>query len=101
MSEIGNKQSKFAKYFAMLILHMIAEGYEPRFAPDGLKHMDGSLHGLSLAHDVNLFKAGVWLKKTEDHRAFGAWWCALDPDNAWGGDWGDGNHYSIKHQGRK
>ena len=32
---------------------------------------------------------------------FGAFWKSLDPDCCWGGDFNDGNHYSIAYQGRK
>ena len=60
-----------------------------------------SLHPDRLAVDLNLFKDGVWLTKTEDHRVLGEFWESLGADHRWGGRFGDGNHYSIEHQGRK
>lgn len=60
-----------------------------------------SVHQLSLAIDINLFKDGQYLSLTDDHAQFGAWWEALSPDHRWGGRWGDGNHYSIEHNGVK
>lgn len=60
-----------------------------------------SVHQLSLAVDLNLFKDGVYLPMTDDHAQFGAWWEAQGPDHRWGGRWGDGNHYSIEHNGVK
>ena len=61
----------------------------------------GSLHELGLAADVNLYRNGKWLSSTEDHRAVGEYWESLGPDHRWGGRFGDGNHYSIEHGGRK
>lgn len=108
MSELGNKQARFTKCLALLILEMIKRGYEPRLGPDGVKHMKGSLHYDALAADINLFKDGVWLKNTDDHKQFGEFWESLDPDAFWGGPGpkedglrNDGNHYSFTYQGKK
>lgn len=60
-----------------------------------------SLHELKLAADLNLFRNGVYLSRSEDHRPLGEWWKRQGPDHRWGGDWGDGNHYSIEHEGKK
>ena len=60
-----------------------------------------SVHGLGLAVDLNLFKDGQYLSMTDDHAQFGQWWEAQSPDHRWGGRWGDGNHYSIEHNGVK
>ena len=57
-----------------------------------------------LALDVassEMFKDGKYLTSTADHALFGAFWKSLDPDCCWGGDFNDGNHYSIAYQGRK
>lgn len=61
-----------------------------------------SLHRQRLAIDLNLFKDGVYLRKSEDHRQLGEYWKALDPLCRWGGDFKrrDGNHYSLTHGGR-
>lgn len=60
-----------------------------------------SLHRDRLAIDLNLFKNGVFLTSTEDHREFGEFWESLHPLCAWGGRFNDGNHYSLMHNGRK
>lgn len=60
-----------------------------------------SLHRDKLAIDINLFRNGVYLTKTEDHRDLGEWWEGQHPLARWGGRFGDGNHYSIEYQGRK
>lgn len=60
-----------------------------------------SLHELRLAQDFNLFRNGVFLTGTDSHRQLGEYWESLAPDCRWGGRFGDGNHYSIEHQGRK
>jgi len=60
------------------------------------------LHPLRLAQDLNLFRKGVWLTRTEDHRELGEWWERLDPVCRWGGRFSrpDGNHYSHAWEGR-
>lgn len=60
-----------------------------------------SLHELLLALDLNLFKDGEYLSSSEDHQFLGEYWESLHPLCRWGGKWGDGNHYSIEHEGRK
>lgn len=60
-----------------------------------------SVHMDRLAIDVNLFRAGVWLPNAEAHEPLGKWWEAQHPLARWGGRWGDGNHYSLEHNGRK
>ncbi len=58
-----------------------------------------SLHAMSLALDLHLIRDGVYQASTEAHRELGAYWKGLDPDHAWGGDFGDGNHYSLTYNG--
>jgi hypothetical protein len=60
-----------------------------------------SNHKQRLAIDFNLFKDGVFLQGTEDHRPLGEYWESLDPLCRWGGRFNDGNHYSIEHEGIK
>jgi hypothetical protein len=60
-----------------------------------------SVHKLKLANDINLFKDGMYLTKTEDHKVFGEYWESLHPLCRWGGRWNDGNHYSLEHEGKK
>lgn len=65
-----------------------------------------SLHIDRLAIDLNLFKklpSGRWgyCRSTEDHRFLGEWWEQQHSLCRWGGHFGDGNHYSLAHRGRK
>jgi len=63
---------------------------------DGIVH---SIHQDQLAVDFNLFKDGKYLDKTIDHKPLGEFWESIG--GTWGGRFGDGNHYSIEHEGRK
>lgn len=61
-----------------------------------------SLHRIRLAGDYGLFnQAGDYLTKSEQYRELGDYWTGLHPLACWGGAWSDGNHLSIRHQGRK
>ena len=98
---LRQKQSLFIQKLALLYLYADSLGYElslgDAYATTG--HMKDSLHGLRLAQDLNLFKDGKWLIKTEDHKPLGEFWESIG--GTWGGHFGDGNHYSLAHQGRK
>jgi hypothetical protein len=98
---LRKKQSKFAEMVALLILFAKQNGYEvtlgDAYAKSG--HMDGSLHYVRLAIDLNLFKDGVYLTKTSDHEFLGLFWESMD--GSWGGRFNDGNHYSLEHGGSK
>lgn len=54
-----------------------------------------SLHLQRLAIDINIFKDGQWLKKSDDYEFAGIFWLALHEDNTWGGSGNDGNHFSM------
>ena len=114
---LRQKQSVFALLVARLIQKADAMGYEvtggelyrspeeaARLAKAG-KGIAKSLHTSRLAIDLNLFKDGKYLSSTESHRPLGEWWESLGAAHgvttAWGGSWGDGNHYSLAHEGRK
>ncbi len=56
-----------------------------------------SLHELKLALDLLLFKDGVYLTATKDYEPLGLHWEALG--GTWGGRFGDGNHFSLEHNG--
>lgn len=60
-----------------------------------------SVHGLRLALDVLLFKDGVYLSRSEDYKPLGDIWKGMHPLARWGGDWGDGNHFSFEYGGVK
>ena len=94
---LREKQSGFVRMVAKLIEYAYGLGYEMTFgdawARDG--HREGSSHYKRLAIDLNLFRGGLWLKGTEDHRVLGEYWESLSPHTTWGGRWEDGNHYSF------
>lgn len=86
---------------ADLILFAYESGYELTFgdawAHEG--HKPNSNHYIRLAIDLNLFKNGKWLTRTEDHLSLGEYWESIG--GCWGGRFDDGNHYSLEHKGRK
>jgi hypothetical protein len=66
------------------------------------KGITNSLHWSRLAIDLNLFRDGKFLSRSEDHRELGIWWERQSTDEYtlhWGGRWGDGNHYSLGWNG--
>ena len=78
----------------MLILYAYEIGYELTFGDAWAKvgHKTGSFHYKRLAVDLNLFKDGEFLTRTEDHEALGLFWEKIG--GTWGGRFDDGNHYS-------
>jgi hypothetical protein len=114
---LREKQSAFARLLSLLILEAEAQGFEVTIgevyrSPEEAerlfklgKGIKNSLHTLKLAVDINLFKNGIYLSSTDSHRSLGEWWesQSISPDIVchWGGRFGDGNHYSIGHAGRK
>jgi hypothetical protein len=101
MCSLRERQSEFARAVPLLILYAYQLGYEITFgdvwAKDG--HMEGSLHYDRLAIDLNLFKDGVYLFNTSDHKPLGEFWESIG--GSWGGRFNDGNHYSFSWKGRK
>lgn len=97
----GDKQRKFTRMIALLIIKAYEMGYQLTFGDAYAKtgHMKDSLHYSRLAVDLNLFKDGAYLTKTEDHLPLGEYWESLG--GAWGGRFGDGNHYSLANAGKK
>lgn len=109
---LRQKQSRFVLMKARLILWAYEQGYE---LTDGDAFRDPRVHGEQgvkasysegasghkhrLAQDFNLFKAGKFLSKTEDHRPLGEFWESIG--GTWGGRFNDGNHYSLEHLGIK
>jgi hypothetical protein len=101
MSELGDKRKSFTKYVSRLISFMISQGYQPMIGKDGLKHMKNSLHYEGLAVDIDLCDSKGNYISSAHPKMFGDYWKSLNPDCAWGGDFNDSNHYSIKFGGRK
>lgn len=107
-------QSEFAALVPRLIDKAISMGYEVTL---GDAYRDPRVHGAlgvkmgyghrssghkkRLAIDLNLFRDGVFLAATEDHRPLGEWWEKQHPLARWGGRFEDGNHYSFEHEGTK
>ena len=109
-----SKQKVFSGLVAKLIQRAHELGYEvtlgevyrppetSQLYENQNKGISKSLHCDKLAIDINLFYDGKYLTKNEDHKALGTWWEGLSTDLyecCWGGRFGDGNHYSIKHLG--
>lgn len=103
---LRQKQSKFARMVADLIIKAEEMGYEvtlgdafrdPRLhGAMGEKKGYGSansFHKQRLAIDLNLFKDGQYLEGTEAHKPLGEWW--ESQGGTWGGRFKDGNHYSL------
>ena len=111
MSELREKRVKFTKLKAELILWInglhpgweVAEGRDFDESNEKLRHMKDSLHYSGLADDLALYIDGIYQTSTEAYREIGEKWKSLDPECCWGGDFSrpDGNHISIKFQGRK
>jgi D-alanyl-D-alanine carboxypeptidase len=106
MSELRNQQVKFAKMLPLLIAHAFAIGYDVTLGDayrDSRLHGDlgvkkgygaaNSFHKKRLAIDLNLFRNGVLLESTDDHKPLGEYWESIG--GTWGGRFKDGNHYSL------
>ena len=111
MESLREKQSRFAGMAARLIIEAERMGYavtlgeawrseeEARRLASNGAGIRRSLHCDRLAIDLNLFRDGKWLPGSEDHRLLGELWESWG--GAWGGRFGDGNHYSLSDGGRK
>ena len=110
--KLSDTQIQFARHIAELIQYIEEKGYgctfgdayrSPRafggMGEKGPYGRDKSAHKQRLAVDLNLFKDGIYLSSTKAHEPFGEFWKGLHPDNVWGGDFDDGNHYSRKYGG--
>jgi hypothetical protein len=99
---LGEKQELFAELFAQHIVWLYEQGYKVRigdvWAREG--HIANSNHYIKLAGDINLFKDGEYLTKTEQHKESGDKWESRHELCRWGGRFNDGNHYSLIHHGR-
>ena len=113
---VREKQSYFAVQVGRLIARAVALEFEvtlgeawrspeeaARLAKLG-KGIAGSLHTKRLAIDLNLFKNGKYLTSTASHLELGEWWeeqTTPEYRHCWGGRFGDGNHYSVAHGGKR
>jgi len=104
----------FSICVAELILYAVSQGYEIAL-DEGTErltekdptsdHKTGSLHHIGLAQDLLLYLKGVYLTDTPSYAFLGQFWQELGIKKglplAWGGDFNDGNHFSLAWQGRK
>lgn len=110
---LREKQSLFVQLVILLLVEAHKMGFEITFgetyrSPEEAKRLfelglgsKNSLHIKKLAIDLNLFKAGKYLSSTKSHEPLGLYWETLHPLCRWGGRFGDGNHYSLEHEGVK
>ena len=100
---LRQKQSKFARMIADLIIFAYDSGYELTFGDAYVStrtgHMTASLHYDRLAVDFNVFKDGEWLQVGEEFTDLGEFWESIG--GSWGGRFEDGGHFSLAYGGRK
>lgn len=70
-------------------------------ARPGVRGIKLSVHRQRLAIDLNLFRDGVFLTDFKDYEPFGVFWESLHDLCRWGGRFGDGDHFSLEHEGVK
>jgi hypothetical protein len=99
INAIGNDGRK--KLSAELMVHW--PELAKRIANNAGSGIRNSLHEIKLAADVNLFYQGQWISdgNSEHWKKCGELWESMGTDHRWGGRFGDGNHVSIEHEGRK
>jgi hypothetical protein len=103
---LGDMQREFSLCVGKLIMYAYSLGYEitlgDAYRSPAVKYgHPNSMHRYRLAIDINLFKEGKYLSKTEDHKELGMFWVKCNPLARWGGSFGDGNHYSFTYKGVK
>jgi hypothetical protein len=115
MSEtLSQKQRRFTRLQGEFITWAFANGYE---LTDGDAYRDPRVHGAlgekkgyghknsghknRLARDYNLFIDNRYEVTTDAYRPLGEKWLTMADDAAWGGDFSDGNHFSLEHNGVK
>jgi len=98
MSSLVPDQLEFSQMVSLLISFAnlkgygvtLGDAYRDKRCPYG---SEKSFHHKRLAIDLNLFKNGIYLTETEDHKELGEFWEFIG--GTWGGRWNDGNHYSL------
>lgn len=111
---LGQKQELFSFFLTKLLKRAYDMGFHVRMGETlrteeqqqiylraGKTRVSRSLHQDKLAVDLNLTKGGRLITQSEEHLPLGEWWEKLHPLCRWGGRFGDGNHYSLTHGGRK
>lgn len=103
----------FTRHLATLVLRAGDLGYEVAFdevterlteKDPTSDHMPGSLHHHGLAGDLLVYKDGKYLTSTDEYTALGELWEQMGRESGlpltWGGRFRDGNHFSLKWNGR-
>lgn len=113
---LGSYQHRFSKYIGMLLTWLYANGYECKIEEVKRSQVQvdanaisgagiaKSLHLLSLAADLSIFKDGKFLETIEELKPIGEYWKSIDPECCWGGDFHsrpDADHFSLTYQGIK
>lgn len=108
---LSQHQRRFAQMAGKLIDWIYANGYEAVLgeckrtqaqadanAASGIG-ISNSLHLLSCAIDISLFKDGTYLTNTVDYTPVGEYWESIG--GSWGGRFSnpDGDHFSLTWQG--
>jgi hypothetical protein len=119
LSNLVTDQVKFLQDKALLILYAKVNGIHLtetegcilllRKARDGTKYVDGvhmrqSLHYERCATDFMIYNEDgrpVFSGSDPRWEKLGNYWESLDDRNAWGGRFGDSNHFSRTRGGRK
>jgi hypothetical protein len=108
---LKEKQRLFRKCWRVLLAFADLKGYDviygmfwrSRHESDRLKEagigISPSLHEYCLAGHLEAFKDGEYMTTTEEYLELGEFWESLDILCAWGGRFGDGIHFSIRHDG--
>ena len=106
--KLSEKQQQFTAMLGKLIVFATEQGLGLTLGRGWVSTVENarvgghknSLHLRKLAQDFNLFDAeGRYLTRTEDHAVLGEYWKSIG--GTWGGDFGDGNHYSLEHEGMR
>lgn len=112
---LGEQQRLFVKLVGRLIAWTYAQpGLELTFG-DAFRSAEqaalnaqkgsgisNSLHTKRLAIDLNLFKDGQYIEKSDLYEPLGTYWKSLHELCRWGGDFKsrpDGNHFSLEWEG--
>ena len=84
--------------FAHMLGYEVVIDYTKRCEDCPVGHAN-SLHKKKLAIDIDLFIDGALLRDTSQYTELGEFWTAIG--GSWGGDFGDGRHFSLEHQGMR
>jgi hypothetical protein len=107
--QLGKRQELFATLVPSLLTKAFELGFQVRigdcfrdprvhgaYGEDGGTYSSvNSEHKNKCAVDLNLFKDGVYLTTTADHKELGEWWDKQHTHTRWGGHYDDANHYEV------